>query len=36
MLPDSKTGAKIVYLNRQAIDVIAVLPDRKPTGLLFP
>lgn len=36
MLPDSKTGAKVVYLNRQAIDVIASLRDRKPTGLLFP
>ncbi len=36
MLPDSKTGAKFIYLNRQAIDVIAALPDRKPTGLLFP
>ncbi len=36
MLPDSKTGAKIVYLNRQAVDVIAGLPNRKPTGLLFP
>ena len=36
LLPDSKTGAKIVYLNRQAIDVIASLPDRKSTGLLFP
>lgn len=36
MLPDSKTGAKIVYLNRQAIDAIASLPDRKSTGLLFP
>lgn len=36
MLPDSKTGAKIVYLNRQAIDLIAALPGRKPTGLLFP
>lgn len=36
MLPDSKTGAKIVYLNRQAIDVLASVPDRKATGLLFP
>lgn len=36
MLPDSKTGPKIVYLNRQAIDVLASLPDRKTTGLLFP
>ena len=36
MLPDSKTGAKIIYLNRQATDVIAGLPARKSTGLLFP
>lgn len=36
MLPDSKTGAKIVYLNRQAVDVIAGIPGRKATGLLFP
>lgn len=36
MLPDSKTGAKIVYLNRQAVEVIASIPDRKPTGLAFP
>lgn len=36
MLPDSKTGAKIIYLNRQAIEVIASIPDRKPTGLVFP
>jgi len=36
MLPDSKTGAKIVYLNRQAVEVIASIPDRTPTGLVFP
>ncbi|EAQ29729.1 site-specific recombinase, phage integrase family protein [Erythrobacter sp. NAP1] len=36
MLPDSKTGAKIVYLNRQAAEVITSIPDRKPTGLVFP
>jgi len=36
MLPDSKTGAKIIYLNRQAVEVIASIPDRKPTGLVFP
>lgn len=36
MLPDSKTGAKIIYLNRQAVDVISSLPDRAPSGLLFP
>ncbi|MEL7198772.1 MAG: site-specific integrase [Pseudomonadota bacterium] len=36
MLPDSKTGAKIVYLNQQAVDVIASIPDRKASGLVFP
>lgn len=36
MLPDSKTGAKIIYLNRQATDVIAGLQNRTPRGLLFP
>ena len=36
MLSDSKTGAKIIYLNRQAMDVISSLPDRTPSGLLFP
>ncbi len=36
MLNDSKTGAKIVYLNRQAVEVIASIPDRTPTGLVFP
>ena len=36
MLPDSKTGAKIVYLNRQAVDVIAGHPNRRESGLLFP
>lgn len=36
MLPDSKTGAKIIYLNWQAVEVIASIPDRKTTGLLFP
>lgn len=36
MLPDSKTGAKIIYLNRQAVKVIASIPDRKSTGLVFP
>ncbi len=36
MLPDSKTGAKIVYLNRQAMEVIGAIPDRRVTGLLFP
>lgn len=36
MLPDSKTGAKILYLNRQAIEIIEGLPDRNSQGLLFP
>lgn len=36
MLPDSKTGAKIIYLNRQAVEVIASFPDRRATGLVFP
>lgn len=36
MLPDSKTGAKIVYLNRQAVGIIASILHRKPSGLLFP
>lgn len=36
MLPDSKTGAKFVYLNRQAMSVIASIPERKDIGLLFP
>lgn len=36
MLPDSKTGAKIIYLNRQAIEVIASIPARRTKGLVFP
>ena len=36
MLPDSKTGAKIIYLNRQAVEVIASIPDRERAGLVFP
>ena len=36
MLPDSKTGAKIVYLNRQAIEIVEALPDRRSRGLVFP
>ena len=36
MLPDSKTGAKIIYLNRQAIEIIESIPNRKDVGLLFP
>lgn len=36
MLPDSKTGAKILYLNRQAIEIIEELPHRRSQGLVFP
>ena len=35
-LPDSKTGAKTIYLNRQAHAVIDALPNRSLSGLLFP
>lgn len=35
-LPDSKTGAKTIYLNRQAQAVIDGLPNQAMTGLLFP
>jgi len=36
MLPDSKTGAKIVYLNRQAQEVLDAMPNKADTGLVFP
>ena len=36
MLPDSKTGAKIVYLNRQAQAVLDAMPSRAEAGLVFP
>lgn len=36
MLPDSKTGAKIIYLNRQAQAVLDGLPTKAETGLVFP
>ena len=36
MLPDSKTGAKIVYLNRQAHAVLDAMPNKADTGLVFP
>ena len=36
MLPDSKTGAKIVYLNRQAQAVLEAMPNKAETGLVFP
>jgi len=35
MLPDSKTGPKTIYLNRQAMAVIDALPNRAQSGLLF-
>ena len=36
MLPDSKTGAKIIYLNRQAQAVLDAMPTKAETGLVFP
>lgn len=36
MLPDSKTGAKIVYLSRQAQAVLDAMPNKADTGLVFP
>ena len=36
MLPDSKTGPKIVYLNPQAETVLASVPRRANSGLVFP
>ena len=36
MLPDSKTGAKIIWLNNPALAVIDALPDRRSTGFVFP
>ncbi len=36
MLPDSKTGAKILYLNRQAVEIIEAITNRKPKGFVFP
>ena len=36
MLPDSKTGPKIIYLNTQALAVIDAIPDRCEAGLVFP
>ena len=35
-LPDSKTGLKTIYLSGPALAVLDNLPDRKPSGLLFP
>ena len=36
MLPDSKTGAKIIYLNRQAQAVLDRVPTKAEVGLEFP
>lgn len=36
MLPDSKSGPKIVYLNSQAQAVITGIPNRAARGLVFP
>lgn len=36
VLPDSKTGPKIIWLNRQAEAVLASLPRREGTSLVFP
>ena len=36
MLPDSKTGAKIVYLGRQARALLDAMPTKAATGLVFP
>ena len=36
MLPDSKTGAKIIYLNRQAQAVLDAMPTKAEAGLVFP
>ena len=35
-LPDSKTGPKTIYLNRQAIDVLNGLDRRADDQLVFP
>jgi len=36
MLPDSKTGAKTIYLNTQAQAILDRLPNPNETGLVFP
>lgn len=36
MLPDSKTGARIVYLNRQARAVLDAMPTTRTSGFAFP
>lgn len=36
MLPDSKTGAKTIYLNRQAQSILQALPNKRDSGLIFP
>ena len=35
MLPDSKTGAKNIYLNSQAVAVLDAMPAHGATGLVF-
>ena len=36
MLPDSKTGAKTIYLNKQAQTILQALPNKQDNGLIFP
>ena len=36
MLPDSKTGAKIAYLGREARALLDAMPTKAATGLVFP
>jgi integrase len=36
MLPDSKTGPKVLYLNSQAQAVIEAMPDRPISGPMYP
>ncbi|NLR69261.1 tyrosine-type recombinase/integrase [Novosphingobium sp. ERN07] len=36
VLPDSKTGAKVIVLNRQASEVLAQIPLRSGTSYVFP
>lgn len=36
MLPDSKTGPKVLYLNSQAQALIEVMPERQNSGPMFP
>ena len=36
MLPDSKTGAKIIWLNSQALSILESVPRREDCPLVFP